>query len=255
MYISFAGFARTAIVVAVSALALTPFAAEAQGDTLPSRVATSVGEPIWSGGMTAVIGQPVGAFREYVAEGYGVAMHGLARLRRQRVFAARLDAGYLNYGNETIRMPLGTAPGGGRIGLNVKTSNNIFWMGAGPQVMVPRGPVRPYANATIGFSHFSTMSSVSGRRSDDMPFAYDTNHDDSQFSWGTGGGLAIPMFLSAQTQVLLDVGVRYHNNGREVRYLREGGIRDLPNGDVELNVIRSRADLLTWHVGASLKRR
>ena len=39
-----------------------------------------------------------------------------------------------------------------------------------------------------------------------------------------------------------------------MRYLREGGIRDLPNGEVQMDVIRSRADLLTWHVGVSVER-
>jgi hypothetical protein len=52
--------------------------------------------------------------------------------------------------------------------------------------------------------------------------------------------------------VFLDLGARYHDNGRSVRYLREGGIRDLPDGDVQLDVIRSRADLFTWHVGVSV---
>jgi hypothetical protein len=37
-----------------------------------------------------------------------------------------------------------------------------------------------------------------------------------------------------------------------VRYVTEGGIRDLPNGDVQVGVVRSRADLLTWHVGLSI---
>jgi hypothetical protein len=37
-----------------------------------------------------------------------------------------------------------------------------------------------------------------------------------------------------------------------VRYLREGGIRDLPNGGVRLDVIQSRADLITYHVGVSI---
>ena len=37
-----------------------------------------------------------------------------------------------------------------------------------------------------------------------------------------------------------------------MRYLREGGIRDLPDGGVALDVIRSRADPITWPVGLSV---
>ena len=95
-------------------------------------------------------------------------------------------------------------------------------------------------------------SSVEGRNNDDQPFAEDTNYDDLTFSWGGGGGLLIPVHRSRETMVFLDVGARYHNNGRNVRYLREGGIRDLPNGGIELSVIESRADLVTWHIGVSI---
>lgn len=252
---------RATMATTIAAIALLPAVAQTQvTDTATkrstpqrsTRLSLATGEPRLSGGLTAVVGQPIGAFHDFVDHGFGVGLHGLGRLGQQGFVAVRLDAGFLNYGNETIRMPLGTSPGGGRVRLNVRTSNNIFWLGAGPQLMAPRGPVRPYVNGTAGFSYFATTSSVSGRSSDDMPFAHDTNHDDAQFSWGTGGGLVIPFFRNATSQGFIDIGVRYHDNGREVRYLRKGGIRDLPNGDVALDVIRSRADLLTWHVGASI---
>jgi len=62
----------------------------------------------------------------------------------------------------------------------------------------------------------------------------------------------VPMRSSARTRVSLDLGARYHDNGRNVRYLREGGIRDMPNGDILLDVIQSRADLITYHLGISI---
>ena len=83
-------------------------------------------------------------------------------------------------------------------------------------------------------------------------FAEDTNFDDAQFSWGGGAGVLVPLFQNARSLVFLDLGARYHDNGRNVRYLREGGIRDLPGGGVQMDVIRSRADLVTWHVGVSV---
>jgi hypothetical protein len=88
------------------------------------------------------------------------------------------------------------------------------WLGVGPQIMAPRGPVRPYANGTAGVAYFATMSSVGGRDELGASFA--------------------------------------HDNGRDVRYLREGGIRDLPDGGLQLDVVRSRADLITWHLGVSV---
>jgi hypothetical protein len=62
----------------------------------------------------------------------------------------------------------------------------------------------------------------------------------------------VPVYRNARTLVFLDLGARYHDNGRNVRYLRKGGIRDLPDGRIELDVIQSRADLVTWHIGVSV---
>jgi hypothetical protein len=239
----------------VAAALLLPLAARAQGPTIePVRLgpATRDGEPRFMGGASFSIGSPRGEFRSYVSDGYGVGLHGLARLGRDGIFALRLDGGFLNYGNETLRVPLNTAPGGGRIQLDLTTSNNIFWLGAGPQLMAPRGPVRPYVNGTVGFSYFATVSSVEGRDNDAEPFARNTNYDDAQLSWGGGGGVLVPVYRNARSLVFLDLGARYHDNGRNVRYLRKGGIRDLPGGDVELDVIESRADLVTWHIGVSI---
>ena len=218
----------------------------------PLGPATRSGEPRFMGGVSFSVGQPRGEFRAYVDDGFGVGGHGLARIGSEGILALRLDAGFLNYGSETIRIPLNTGPGGGRVRLDLTTTNNIFWAGVGPQLMAPRGPVRPYVNGTAGFSYFATTSSVAGRNNENEPFAHDTNYDDATFSWGAGGGFLIPVHRSARNIVFVDVGARYHDNGRNVRYLREGGIRDLPNGDVELNVIQSRADLVTWHIGVSI---
>jgi hypothetical protein len=138
-----------------------------------------------------------------------------------------------------------------RVQLEVETSNNIFWLGVGPQLMAPAGRVRPYVNATAGFSYFATTSSVKGRSSDES-FADDTNFDDTPFSWGGGAGILIPVSYKARSLVFIDIGTRYHNNGKSVQYPREGGIQDLPSGAIQLSPIRSRADLVTWHVGVSI---
>jgi opacity protein-like surface antigen len=125
------------------------------------------------------------------------------------------------------------------------------WLGGGPQLMAPSGRVRPYVNATAGFSYFATTSSVKGR-SNDESFADDTNFDDTPFSWGGGAGILIPVSHKERSLVFIDIGARYHNSGKSVQYLREGGIQDLPDGAIQVNPIRSRADLVTWHVGLSI---
>ena len=49
----------------------------------------------------------------------------------------------------------------------------------------------------------------------------------------------------------LDLGVRYLRNG-SVEYLREGDIIINPGNYPTYNVQRSRADLLTYHIGVTV---
>jgi hypothetical protein len=204
------------------------------------------------GGLSFAVGRPRGAFDRYVDAGHGVAAHGLYRLDAQGALALRLDAGALTYGRETLRLPLSSRPGGGRVPLDLTTTNNLFWLGVGPQLMAPRGAVRPYAHGTAGLTYFATTSAVKGRGGGNAPFAEETNYGDTQFAWGGGAGVLVPVYRAARAMVFADLGVAYRDNGRDVRYLREGGIRDLPDGGVRLDVLRSRADMLTWHVGVSV---
>ena len=213
---------------------------------------TATGEPRLMGGAAFSVGQPQGAFRRYVDAGYGGAVHGILRLGAAGAFALRIDAGGLNYGRETLRIPLNGLPGGGRVQLDLTTSNNIFWLGVGPQLMATSGLLRPYANGSIGVAYFATTSSVQGSSSLGQSFAESTNYDDTQLAYGGAVGVLVPVYRNARTLVFLDVGARYHDNGRDVRYLREGAIRDLPDGAVELDVTRSRADFATWYVGVSV---
>src|SRR5919202_1492482 len=102
------------------------------------------------------------------------------RVLTRGALAARLDGGFLNYGRETLRLPLSDRAGGGRVRLDVTTTNDIVWLGVGPQIMAPRGLVRPYINGTAGVSYFATVSSVSGRDDLNASFAHDTNLEDAR---------------------------------------------------------------------------
>jgi hypothetical protein len=211
--------------------------------------ATRSGEPRFMGGASLTVAQPIGDFADYVANGVGVAGHGIFRLGGAGAFALRLDGGFVNYGRERKTVPLTTTIG--RVRVDVTTQNNIFWLGAGPQLMVPRGPVRPYINGTAGFAYFATTSGIEDRQTNER-IIDDTNYDDLAFSYGGGGGVLVPVARNARTLFMIDLGARVHDNGRNVRYLREGGIRDLPGGRIELDVIESRANLITYHIGISV---
>ncbi len=199
--------------------------------------------PITAGGAFTY-GVPQGDFRLNVERGFGGDGNIHYKLDRAGVFGIGAEAGFLTYGRETQRVPLSSTIGG-RINVDLTTSNNIFWMGVGPQLTAPSGPIRPYVNGTAGFAVFWTQSSVSGRF-DDEEFASTNNYDDATFAWTGGGGILIPVGTTKQGAI--DIGVRYHGNGN-TRYLRKGDIIDLPNGNVQLNIKEGETPILMWRLG------
>lgn len=193
-------------------------------------------------------GLPQGDFHDYVRQGFGLDGFFRWNFDRRGIFSLRTDGGWLAYGREKKRVPLsGTI--GGRILVDLTTSNNIVYGAIGPQLTAPSGPLRPYLDGGIGFSYFFTESSVEGSN-DNESFANTTNYDDVTLLWKGGGGILIP--VGVRQDVSIDLGVQYHNNG-QVKYLRRGSIIDLPNGGIQMNAIQSQANLLTFRIGFSAR--
>ena len=184
---------------------------------------------------------PQGDFRQNVKQGFGGDVGAHLKLDRRGILGLGAELGFLTYGRETQRVPLSSTIGG-RINVDLTTSNNIFWMGVGPQLTAPSGPVRPYVNGTAGFAVFWTESSVKGRN-DDESFASTNNYNDGTFAWTGGAGILIPVGVAKEGAI--DIGVRYHGNGN-TRYLKKGDIIDLPDGNVNLRIHEGETPLLLW---------
>lgn len=193
--------------------------------------------------------RPVGEFADYVRRGFGGALHGTYLLGPSGAFGLRLDASYLNYGRETVR-DVCALPSNCRVIVDVTTTNNIAFVGVGPTLLAPVGAVRPYATGQVGWTFIWTNSSIEDADDGDGGL-YDTqNHSDGTFSYGGVAGFLVPLTVG-RAPVSLDLGARYLRNGR-VRYLREGDIVDNVNGPPTLDIQRSRADLVTYFVGVSV---
>jgi hypothetical protein len=191
---------------------------------------------------------PQGEFDDHVGPGGGLNLHG-GWGAPGGVLALRGDLDLSIYGSETFRVPLSETVQ--RVSVDVTTDN---WFGnfrVGPQLMVPRGPVRPYVHAQIGFSYFATTSGVSG--SDDFDnFASTTNYDDVSFSYAVGGGVYVPLHQGRRGTLALDLNATYLHNGR-VSYLTEGDIHD-SGGDLVITPHRSQANVVLVRLGVTFVR-
>lgn len=230
---------RTLLLVPLTALTLASLAQAQTPDRQPP------GRVVGEMGLRGHHARPVGEFADFIDHGWGGSLSFTFKVTE--LLGLRGDLGFVNYGREEQDACLVSI--GCRIALDLTTSNDIVFAGIGPELRVPLGPLRPYAFANAGIGYFLTTSRISGD-ADSHDFANTTNFDDLTFAWSAGGGLLIPV-SSGKVPIAIDIGTQYHNND-VVRYLREGDIIDLPDGNISFQPIHSRANFLTYRVGLSL---
>ena len=198
-------------------------------------------------GVNLIFGNPVGEFDNFVGAGFGADFSGRVPLDPRGILSLRGDLGLLVYGYESQRVCFSGV--GCRVQAKLQTTNNIFFGGIGPELALPMRGARPYVNAFMGFAYFNTSSSLSGLDGGESHFTTQ-NLGDGTVSWGAGGGLELNL-KRGRIPIGLNLGVRYHDNGR-VKYLREGDIVDNPDGSITLFPIVSEAKLISYHFGMSV---
>ena len=201
-----------------------------------------------SGSFSLIQSRPQGQLADNIHFGYGGSAAYQFRVDRDGFFSLRLDAGVLQYGNETKRVPLSSTIGG-RIQVDVRTSNYLVPVTIGPQLQWPRGSFRPYVHAGVGGQFFWTESSVQGS-GDSYDFANTTNQHDAAGVWMAGGGVLFPVY-SGRTKVSVDVGAQYFGGGR-AQYLRPGSIEDLPDAQIRINTLESETNMVIVRLGVRI---
>lgn len=230
---------------ALALLAAAPAAAQdCDCEDWPDRTRFATGG--YAGG-SFVYAQPQGEFGRQVDQALGGDLYYVHEVAGDGLLGIRVGGGFLNYGYERQRIPLSSSVGD-RILVDLVTTNNIAYLGVGPQIGLPDGKLRPYANGFVGVSYLYTSSALRGSASHE-PFAETTNFDDATFAYGGGAGLYIPLRRGV-APISLDLGATYRNAGRAA-YLREGDIEDLPDGGIVLNPRETDTDVLSFHVGVS----
>ena len=192
--------------------------------------------------------RPEGELGSNIGLGYGISGAYLLRLDPAGVLSIRADVAGVVYGNEWKHTPFSETVGG-RVQVNVRTTNYIVPMSVGPQLAWPTGPMRPYVNAGVGAQAFVTESAVEGI--DNLTVvASSTNQSDVAMMWVVGGGIYVPI-VPGLNRLQLDVGLQYLNGGR-ARYLAPGSITDLPGGNVRISSFESTTRLVMLRVGARI---
>jgi hypothetical protein len=231
--------------------ALVAFAADSAASQSFGGVASQPRAGRWLFDIGAQMGQPVGDFATQVDRAWGVGGSVRYHLPHATALGIRGDLAWLNYGNERKRVPL--SPTINRVLVDMNTANDIVVIAAGPEVMIPRGPVRPYAFAVGGYSYFYTQSSVGDDNDEGQAFASSTNFSDGGLSASWGGGLRIPIALRS-AEAALDAGARMTRNGTR-SYLRRGDIVDQSDGSLLIMPRTTRADFWQYHIALSISPR
>lgn len=226
------------IIVAADVAAAQIFAAEPQAGSARSG---------WGLDVAVQVAQPVHEFADNVNNAFGVGASVRHHFSWFRPLGLRGDVAMLNYGNERQRVPLSSSVN--RVFVEMNTSNNILFVGGGPELAVMRGPFRPYVHGFAGYSYFFTESSA-GDDNGGGAFARSTNFRDGGLATGGGAGVRMPL-RARSTEISIDGGARYTRNGVRT-YLRRGDVIDLPDGSLDFTPRTTNADFWTYYLGISL---
>ncbi len=228
------------LIVVVHVLVLTLVAvAIARAQTAPEATRFTIGG-------APILAQPRGEFGINLDRSFGGTGGLTYHLDRPGFIGLKFDFAAVPYGHEKRKVALSPLISE-RILLDLTTTNWMSAVSFGPELALPKGPVRPYFNTGFSELFFKTSSALSG--GSDEAFVGTTNHSDATASWFLGGGLRIPLAGNDPVKAIsLDLGFRYQYGG-SASYLREGSIEDHPNGSITLNPLVSRTPHVIYMIG------
>ena len=204
----------------------------------------------YSVGIAANVGQPLGEFAQNVGTAYGLDGFGTLGLDSRGIFSLRAQLGFVQYSSkdETFWVQSGF----GLFELESVTKSGVLTLGAGPQLMAPSGNIRPYVAGTIGFSRFSTETSINvpaSQSNSGTSEQLDQQTVSSDFIMSLTGTAGIAFHLGfLGNSAMGDLGVRYHHNGL-ARYVSSDGVQYDGNGNATVTPTTSEANFLTYRIG------
>ncbi len=223
-------------IVAAFALLLLPFAAQAQAR--------------YTVGLSGLYGQPLGPFADNVRHGFGLDGMGTIGLDTRGIFSLKAELGWIRLDSKSEPFIVNT--GFEFLELESETTSGVLMLGAGPQLAVPFGPIRPYVGGSVGFARFATTTAIK-ISADQTNTGQDETIDDqtvsSDFilSLAASGGIRFELPFMGRG-ILGDLGVRWHRNG-EAEYVSSEGVVYNGSGQPTITATRSDADFLVYRLG------
>jgi hypothetical protein len=206
----------------------------------------------WQGGVNFIVGAPQGEFRRNVDKnGFGVDLNGGYAPEGSPIMLG-LDFAFLQYGSADRDERFSTTIPD--VSVKVSTTNNIVLGHAVLRIQPNSGMFRPYLQGNIGFNYLFTETKIENINVPGQEVASSNNLSDGAFSFGGGAGLMILVYRPVETAVsdiFVDLGAHYIVGGEAV-YLKEGSIRNV-NGQVVYDVLKSKTDLMVFHLGVSVR--
>jgi hypothetical protein len=204
-------------------------------------------------GINFTLGFPRGEFQEKLDKtGFGGSLQFyLWEPTYNRPFSIGANVGYMIYGMESRNEPFSyTIPD---VTVNVSRTNNIVNYHLLFMISPFEGPIRPYIEGLFGGAYFFTETKIKSQGGNYEDVASSVNFNDNTWSYGGGGGLMMRILklndpeIRGLDEIMLDLKVRYLVGG-EAEYLKEGSVI-LYNGRAYYDVVKSKTDLLTAHLG------
>jgi hypothetical protein len=223
-------------IVAALAFLLLPIAAQAQAR--------------YTVGLSGLYGQPLGPFADNVRHGFGLDGMGTLGLDSRGIFSLKAELGWIRLDSKSEPFIVNT--GFEFLELESETTSGVLMLGAGPQLAVPFGPIRPYVGGSIGFARFATNTAIklSGDYTEtgqEETIDEQTVSSDFILSLTASGGIRFELPFMGRG-ILGDLGVRWHSNG-EAEYVSSEGVVYNGAGVPTITATRSDADFLVYRLG------
>ncbi|MFP4369119.1 MAG: hypothetical protein ACLFR2_06030 [Candidatus Kapaibacterium sp.] len=201
------------------------------------------------------LGFPTGEYKNQNDEvGFGIGGNLAFNIKGAPLYVG-IDGAYLVMSSrERVEQFSTTIPD---VRVRVNTTNSHSFFHGFLRFQADEGPIQPYFEGLIGFNYLSTTTTIEDVDfDDDQDIASSNDLSDFAFSYGVGGGLAIPVstFESEEghgMQLLIDLGAKYIKGG-EAEYLKEDG-KQIVDGEVIYEITKSRTDMLSARIGVTLK--